>query len=46
MEAFGIIGMSLGSTGFVFALVAFNQVAALEKRLKEAGVLEDPPAKD
>ena len=40
MEAFGIIGMSLGTMGFIFALNAMNSVASLEKRLKEAGVLE------
>ena len=36
MEVFGIIGMSFGSTAFVFALVALNKVANLEKQLKEA----------
>ncbi len=41
MEVFGIIGMSLGSSAFVFALIALNQVANLEKRLKEARVLDN-----
>ena len=41
MEVFGIIGMSFGSTAFVFALVALNKVANLEKQLKEAGVLNE-----
>ena len=40
MEAFGIIGMSLGSTAFIFALNALNRISNLEKRLVEAGVLE------
>ena len=40
MEAFGIIGMSFGSMGFIFALNAMNSIAALEKRLKEAGVFD------
>jgi hypothetical protein len=39
MEAFGIIGMSLGAMGFIYALNAMNAVSSLEKRLKEAGVL-------
>ncbi len=38
MEVFGIIGMSFGSIAFVFALNAMNQVASLEKRLKDAGL--------
>ena len=40
MEAFGIIGMSLGASGFVFALIAFSKVDALEKKLKSLGVLD------
>ena len=43
MEAFGIIGMSLGALGFVFALNAGAQVSRLEKRLKDAGVLGEQP---
>ena len=35
MEAFGIIGMSLGSSGFVFGLLAFTQVSALTKELEK-----------
>ena len=40
MEAFGIMGFSLGAMGFVFALNALAQVSKLEKRLKEKGVLD------
>lgn len=32
---FGVMGMSLGTMGFVFGLVAFNKVAHLEKKIKE-----------
>jgi len=41
MEAFGIIGTSLGAAGFVFALMAFGRISALEKRLNELGILEE-----
>ncbi len=41
MEAFGIIGRAVGVMGFIFALNAMNSASALEKRLKEAGVLEE-----
>jgi|SaaInlStandDraft_5_1057022.scaffolds.fasta_scaffold826822_1 hypothetical protein len=44
MEAFGIIGMSLGSSAFVFALVAMNKVSALEKQLRDKGLLETEEA--
>ena len=40
MEVFGIIGMSFGSTAFVFSLIATARIAKLEKQLKEAGVLD------
>ena len=39
MEVFGIIGMSMGTMGFVFALSALDQIKKLEKRLKDAGVI-------
>ena len=39
MEYFGMIGMSLGTLGFIYGLNAMNSVASLAKRLKEAGVL-------
>jgi hypothetical protein len=47
MEAFGIIGMSMGTMGFIFALNALNKVAALEKELKDSGILkQDQSEKD
>ena len=39
MEAFGIIGMSLGSMGFIFGAGALAKLARLEEQLKESGVL-------
>lgn len=39
MEVFGIIGMSMGMMGFIFALSAADGVKKLEKRLQDAGVL-------
>ena len=35
MEAFGIIGMSLVTIGFIFALNAMDKVSKLEKQLQE-----------
>ena len=43
MEAFGIIGMSMGTMGFIFGMNAMNQVSKLEKQLKEAGLLPEEP---
>jgi hypothetical protein len=40
MEVFGIVGMSIGTMGFIFALSALDQIKKLEKRLKDSGVLE------
>jgi hypothetical protein len=40
MDTFGIIGMSMGTMGFIFALSALDQIKKLEKRLKDSGVLE------
>ena len=40
MEVFGLVGLPFGLIAFVFALNATNQVAALEKRLIDAGLLE------
>jgi hypothetical protein len=34
---FGIMGMSMGITGFVFALVTMAKVNKLEKQLKDLG---------
>ena len=41
MEAFGIIGMSLGTVGFIFAMSALARISKLEKHLKETGVLHE-----
>jgi hypothetical protein len=35
MEALGIMGMSLGASGFTFALIAMNQANCVKKELKE-----------
>ncbi len=40
METFGIVGMSLGTMGFIFAMSALAKISKLEKQLKEAGVLD------
>ena len=40
METFGMVGFSLGTVGFIFALVALGKISNLEKRLKETGVLD------
>ena len=40
METFGIVGFSLGTVGFVFAMTALNKISKLEKQLKETGVLD------
>ena len=41
MEAFEVLGMSLGTVGFVFGLIAFVQTKKLTKTLKEKGILEE-----
>jgi hypothetical protein len=41
MEVFGVLGLSLGSIGFVFGLIAFVQTQKLTKSLKEKGMLEE-----
>ncbi len=40
MEVFGIIGMSFGTMGFIFALNALAKISKLEKQLTETGVLD------
>ena len=40
MEAFGIVGFSLATVGFIFAMVALGKISKLEKQLKETGVLD------
>ena len=49
MEAFGIIGMSLGSSGFVFGLLALvqssslkNELEKLKSKLRASGTLDEP----
>lgn len=39
MEAFGIIGMSLGTMGFIFGITALSKISKVEKQLEESGVL-------
>jgi hypothetical protein len=48
MEVFGIIGMSMGTMGFIFGITGMNQVTQLRKehedlkgKLKESGVLKE-----
>ena len=36
-----MLGMSMGTMGFIFALSAMNQVSSLQKQLKEAGLLPE-----
>jgi hypothetical protein len=40
MEVFGMLGMSLGTMGFVFGLIAFVQTQKLTKTLKEKGIFD------
>ena len=40
MEAFGIIGISVGIFAFIIAASALAIIAKLEKQLKETGVLD------
>ena len=40
METFGMVGFSLGTVGFIFAMTALNKISKLEKQLKETGVLD------
>lgn len=37
---FGIVGMSMRITGFVFAVISMQKVAKLEQHLKDADVLK------
>ena len=44
MEVFGILGMSLGTMGFIFGMVGVVALVRLEKltkTLKEKGILEE-----
>lgn len=40
MEAFGIIGMSMGTMVFIFALNAIARIDRLEGPLKDCGLLD------
>jgi hypothetical protein len=47
MEVFGIIGMSMGTMGFIFGVMAFTNLIqlrkdhdSLKKQLEESGVLK------
>jgi hypothetical protein len=40
MEAFGIIGMSLGTLGFIYGMNSMARIGRLTKKLKEKGVLD------
>lgn len=40
MEAFGIVGMSLGAMGFIFSMNALARISKLEKQLKATGILD------
>ena len=41
MEAFGILGMSLSTMGFIYALNALDRISKLEKQLRETGALPE-----
>lgn len=38
---FGIMGMSMGVMGFIFAIIAKAQIDKLETKLKELDVLDE-----
>ena len=40
VEAFGIIGMSLGTMGFILGIITQGRIDKLENILKELGVLD------
>ena len=53
MEAFGILGFTLGSTGMTFAIIAWGQIASLKKEvealkqsLEDAGVFKEREPED
>jgi len=44
MEAFGIMGMTMGTMGMVFGMIgmsAAGKIAKLEKKLKELEILDE-----
>jgi hypothetical protein len=38
---FGMIGMSLGVTGFIFGIICLSKIQKLMTTLKEKGILEE-----
>lgn len=46
MEVFGVLGLSLGTIGFVFGLIVFVQTQKLIKSLNEKGMLEERLAEE
>ena len=41
MEVFGLIGMSMGTMGFVFGVISMNRINKLELKLKELNVIDE-----
>jgi hypothetical protein len=41
MEVFGMLGMSLGTMGFIFGIICLSKLQKLIKDLKEKGVFEE-----
>jgi len=41
MEVFAMLGMSLGTMGFIFGIICLSKVQKLIKDLKAKGVLEE-----
>ena len=40
MDTFAIMGFTMGTIGFIFAMSALAKISKLEKQLKETGVLD------
>ena len=40
MEVFGLIGMSIGTLGFIFSMAALVKIYSLEQKLKEISILD------
>ena len=38
---FGLMGVFLGATGFIFGIIYMGKLGTLEKQLKESGVLKE-----
>tara|TARA_B100000959_G_scaffold71320_1_gene75629 strand:+ start:1062 stop:1205 length:144 start_codon:yes stop_codon:yes gene_type:complete len=41
MEVFGLLGMSLGTMGFIIGIICLKKIEKLTKTLKENGILEE-----